>query len=82
MSKYILKTKYSTHISKCIQQKLQLENSISLYPIPILLTIYMSFSRALSNIFKLVPHAKISLINGYIRENTDSNFDVPKEIVV
>ena len=41
----------------------------------------MSFSRALSNIFKLVPHTKISLINGYIRENTESNFDVPKEIV-
>ena len=41
----------------------------------------MSFSRALSNIFKLVPHTKISLINGYIRENTDSNVDVPKEIV-
>ena len=41
----------------------------------------MSFSRALSNVFKLVPHTKISLINGYIRENTDSNVDVPKEIV-
>ena len=41
----------------------------------------MSFSKALSNIFKLVPHTKISLINGYIRENTDSNVDVPKEIV-
>ena len=40
----------------------------------------MSFSKALSNIFKLVPHTKISLINGYIRENTDSNVDVPKEI--
>lgn len=41
----------------------------------------MSFNKTLSNIFKLVPRTKISLINGYIKENTDSNSNVPKEIV-